>query len=41
MLEAAINTLDSLGVGDRNRVAVAGHSYGAFMTANLLLYQPL
>ena len=24
--EAAINTLDSMGVGDRNRVAVGGHS---------------
>lgn len=39
--EAAINTLDSLGVGDRNRVAVAGHSYGAFMTANLLAHTNL
>src|SRR4030095_3460364 len=34
--EAAINKLDEMGVGDRNRVAVGGHSYGAFMTANLL-----
>ena len=32
--EAAINVLDSMGVGDKNRVAVGGHSYGAFMTAN-------
>jgi dipeptidyl aminopeptidase/acylaminoacyl peptidase len=39
--EAAINTLDSLGVGDRNRVAVGGHSYGAFMTANLLAHTNL
>lgn len=39
--EAAINVLDSLGVGDRNRVAVAGHSYGAFMTANLLAHTNL
>mgnify|MGYP002651375308 CR=1 FL=1 len=39
--EAAINTLDSLGVGDRNRVAVGGHSYGAFMTANLLAHTKL
>lgn len=38
---AAINTLDSLGVGDRNRVAVGGHSYGAFMTANLLAHTSL
>ncbi len=34
--EAAINKLSELGVGDKNRVAVGGHSYGAFMTANLL-----
>ncbi len=39
--EAAINVLDSLGVGDRNRVAVGGHSYGAFMTANLLAHTKL
>ena len=39
--EAAINVLDSIGVGDRNRVAVGGHSYGAFMTANLLAHTKL
>ncbi|HMU47071.1 MAG TPA: prolyl oligopeptidase family serine peptidase [Chitinophagaceae bacterium] len=39
--EAAINVLDSLGVGDRNRVAVGGHSYGAFMTANFLAHTSL
>jgi dipeptidyl aminopeptidase/acylaminoacyl peptidase len=39
--EAAINVLDSLGVGDPNRVAVGGHSYGAFMTANLLAHTKL
>lgn len=39
--EAAINVLDSLGVGDKNRVAVGGHSYGAFMTANLLAHTTL
>ncbi len=39
--EAAINTLDSMGVGDRNRMAVGGHSYGAFMTANLLAHTKL
>lgn len=33
---AAIDALDKLGYIDRKRVAVAGHSYGAFMTANLL-----
>ncbi len=36
--EAAINYLDSIGVGDRNRVAVGGHSYGSFMTANLMTH---
>ena len=39
--EAAVKVLDSLGVGDKNRVAVGGHSYGAFMTANLLAHTNL
>lgn len=34
--EAAIHKLDEMGVGDPKRVGVGGHSYGAFMTANLL-----
>jgi dipeptidyl aminopeptidase/acylaminoacyl peptidase len=34
--EAAIRKLDEMGVGDPKRVGVGGHSYGAFMTANLL-----
>lgn len=34
--EAAIDKLVEMGVADRNRIAVSGHSYGAFMTANLL-----
>ncbi len=38
---AAIHALDSLGVGDPARVAVMGHSYGAFMTANLLAHSNL
>lgn len=33
---AAIDKLVSMGVSDRNKIAVGGHSYGAFMTANLL-----
>jgi len=33
---AAIDAVDSLGYIDRKKVAVGGHSYGAFMTANLL-----
>lgn len=36
--EAAVNHLAAIGVGDRNRMAVGGHSYGAFMTANLLAH---
>ena len=39
--EAAINKLADLGIGDRNRMAVGGHSYGAFMTANLLAHTNL
>ncbi len=39
--EAAINKLADMGVGDKNRVAVGGHSYGAFMTANLLAHTHL
>jgi dipeptidyl aminopeptidase/acylaminoacyl peptidase len=35
---AAIDKLDSMGVIDRRRVCVSGHSYGAFMTANLLAH---
>ncbi|MFN8241789.1 MAG: prolyl oligopeptidase family serine peptidase, partial [Bacteroidales bacterium] len=34
--EAAIDKAVEMGVTDRKRVAVSGHSYGAFMTANLL-----
>lgn len=36
--KSAIDRLDSVGVIDRNRVFVSGHSYGAFMTANLLAH---
>ncbi|MEP6713276.1 MAG: prolyl oligopeptidase family serine peptidase [Ferruginibacter sp.] len=39
--EAAIDKIAEMGVGDRNRVAVGGHSYGAFMTANLLAHTNL
>ncbi|OGD21184.1 MAG: prolyl oligopeptidase [Candidatus Aminicenantes bacterium RBG_16_63_16] len=35
---AAIRKLDEMGVGDPKRVGVGGHSYGAFMTANLLAH---
>ena len=39
--EAAIKALEKEGWGDANRVAVGGHSYGAFMTANLLSHTKL
>jgi dipeptidyl aminopeptidase/acylaminoacyl peptidase len=38
--QAAIDAARDAGVGDPTRVAVAGHSYGAFMTANLLAHAP-
>ncbi len=39
--KAAIDYGASLGVVDPRRVAVMGHSYGAFMTANLLAHSDL
>ncbi|MCK5401826.1 MAG: S9 family peptidase, partial [Flavobacteriaceae bacterium] len=39
--KAAIDAVDNLGYIDRNRVAVGGHSYGAFMVANLLAHSNL
>ena len=38
---SAIDAVDKRGYIDRNRVAVGGHSYGAFMTANLLSHTDL
>jgi dipeptidyl aminopeptidase/acylaminoacyl peptidase len=38
---AAIDKADAMGVIDRKRVGVGGHSYGAFMTANLLAHSDL
>ncbi|MFN2458947.1 MAG: prolyl oligopeptidase family serine peptidase [Chitinophagaceae bacterium] len=38
---AGIKKLAEMGVGDSTRVAVGGHSYGAFMTANLLAHTKL
>ena len=35
---AAIDELDQLGICDRDRVGIGGHSYGAFMTATLLAH---
>jgi len=39
--KAAIDAVDKMGYIDRNRVAVGGHSYGAFMVANLLSHSDL
>lgn len=39
--EAAIDKAVEMGITDRKRVAVSGHSYGAFMTANLLSHSRL
>jgi dipeptidyl aminopeptidase/acylaminoacyl peptidase len=39
--EAAIDKVVDMGVGDRDRIGVGGHSYGAFMTANLLAHSRL
>lgn len=36
--EAAIDKACEVGPVDRNRIGVGGHSYGAFMTANLLAH---
>ena len=38
---AAIDAVVDLGVADRDRIAIGGHSYGAFMTANLLAHSDL
>jgi dipeptidyl aminopeptidase/acylaminoacyl peptidase len=38
---AAIDELVRRGVGDRDRMAIGGHSYGAFTTANLLAHSRL
>ncbi len=39
--KAAIDKAAAMGVTDPNRVAVGGHSYGSFMTANLLAHSRL
>ena len=40
-MQNAIDAVDKMGYIDRNRVAVGGHSYGAFMVANLLSHSNL
>ena len=39
--QAAVDAVVGLGVADRSRIAIGGHSYGAFMTANLLAHSDL
>jgi dipeptidyl aminopeptidase/acylaminoacyl peptidase len=39
--EAAVNKVVEMGIADRDRIGVGGHSYGAFMTANLLAHSRL
>ena len=39
--KAAIDKAAEMGVADPNKVGVGGHSYGAFMTANLLAHSDL
>ncbi len=39
--QAIVDELDKMGVGDPERVGVGGHSYGAFMTANLLAHSDI
>ena len=39
--EAAVDKIVDMGMADRGRIGVAGHSYGAFMTANLLAHGSL
>ena len=38
--EAAVDEVVKLGIAERGAIAVGGHSYGAFMTANLLAHAP-
>ena len=39
--QAAVDALVELGVTDPDRIGVGGHSYGAFMTANLLAHSDI
>jgi dipeptidyl aminopeptidase/acylaminoacyl peptidase len=39
--EAAVDEVVRRGVADRERIAIGGHSYGAFMAANLLAHSDL
>jgi dipeptidyl aminopeptidase/acylaminoacyl peptidase len=39
--QAAVDKAVDMGIADRDRVGVGGHSYGAFMTANLLAHSDI
>ncbi|GHF77938.1 alpha/beta hydrolase family protein [Thalassotalea marina] len=39
--KAAVDVLVEKGVADKDKIAIAGHSYGAFMVANLLAHSDL
>jgi dipeptidyl aminopeptidase/acylaminoacyl peptidase len=39
--QAAVDKVVGMGVADPGRIAIGGHSYGAFMTANLLAHSDL
>ena len=39
--QAAVDYAVEIGIADRDRVGVSGHSYGAFMTANLLAHSDI
>jgi dipeptidyl aminopeptidase/acylaminoacyl peptidase len=39
--QAAVDAVVALGVTDRDRIGIGGHSYGAFMTVNLLAHSDI
>src|SRR5262245_66332753 len=39
--QAAVDKVVEMGVADRDHIGVGGHSYGGFMTANLLAHSRL
>jgi len=39
-LAATINALDTLGIIDRHRLGIGGHSYGAFSAVNAMVHTP-
>ncbi len=39
--QAAVDKVVEMGIADRDRIGIGGHSYGAFMTANLLAHSDL